>query len=342
MQEYGLSGSGTYAVSFLNVDDMMSVLPNNNVNQISARNLRDVIYTLWVNGGGAGGSFSYTQGFPLERKSIEVGGVPKGTNFVNVPLQVVLDTLFFKQSDNTVSIDGTGSFEYGFPNPRVNLIVKLNQNNDNLINFAEIRRSSENVRVPTWPLIGTTLEPIPNLPTVVNTIAQTTYNNEEVHRNNKTTWTLSARDINNKPYSDTTTATWFLRRFWGSIDLSSFGSTFNIFNATPQQLTAVINALSDINVRTPGVEPLNSSSSESQLGEVDFVVPGLRHIWFAWPSTDYTNGVPSQFQDSTGKEANIFRRVTTRNFENQYNYVTSYDFWVVNYPQGSTTVNVVV
>lgn len=341
MQEYGLSGSGTYAVSFLNVDDMMSVLPNNNVNQISARNLRDVIYTLWVNGGGAGGSFSYTQGFPLDRKSIEVGGVAKGTNFVNVPLQVVLDTLFFKQSDNTVSIEGTGNFEYGFPNPRVNLTVKLNQNNDNLINFAEIRRSSENARIPTWPLLGTTLEPIPNLPTAVNTVAQTPYDNEEVHRNNKTTWTLSARDINNKPYSDTTTATWFLRRFYGSIDLSSFGSTFNIFTATDAQLTAIRNALSDSAVRTPGVEPLNSASSETELSKVDFVVPGLRHIWFAWPSTDYTNGVPSQFQDANRNEANIFRRIHTRNFENQYGYVTSYDFWVVNYPQGSTTVYVI-
>ena len=104
MAEYGLSGSATYSVELSGLDSMMQVLPDNNYNQISARNLRDVVYTLWLNGGG-GGSFSYTQGPPVEDKStIGVGGIPANRNFVDVPLQTFLDEMLFPPLDNEYSI----------------------------------------------------------------------------------------------------------------------------------------------------------------------------------------------------------------------------------------------
>ena len=106
MSEYGLSGSATYAVTYDTFDKLMDVLPDNDVQQITAQTMRNVVYTLWENGGGGGaGSFSYTQTAPLTQVSTStVGGIGPGRTFSNVPLQTLFDQMFFPAVGTVYSI----------------------------------------------------------------------------------------------------------------------------------------------------------------------------------------------------------------------------------------------
>ena len=47
MSTYGLSGSATYSQTLTGLDEMMSVIPDNLSNQITARNVRDIVLTLY-------------------------------------------------------------------------------------------------------------------------------------------------------------------------------------------------------------------------------------------------------------------------------------------------------
>ena len=245
MQFYGVSGSSTYAVSFDTLDDIMRVLPNNDINQISARNMRDVVYTLWLNGGGAGGEYFYTQGWDLSRKSTEVGGIKSGLNFVNVPLQQILDDLLFKQSGNQFAIAGSGSFEYGFPNPTINVTVTLTQNNDNLITQARVRRNAGNDPFGSPSSINNTFLDDPNRPVSVGAVVKTEYNNTEVSKNADTKWTLLAKEGSGTLLErGEISATWYYKRFWGTIDLfSTYGADFDISQSSPDQKASILNAI---------------------------------------------------------------------------------------------------
>ena len=217
MAEYGLSGSATYSVELSGLDSMMQVLPDNNYNQISARNLRDVVYTLWLNGGG-GGSFSYTQGPPVEDKStIGVGGIPANRNFFDVPLQTLFDEMFFPPLDNEYSITANASFEFGDPNPTMNISVTLNQKNDTNFTLASVTPTSTR---SAWVYNNVALSP-PTLPTGKNDSKTTPYGAQPVDQNYVTTYTLSVRQGTLPLQTAFVKATWFLYRYYGVINLTS-------------------------------------------------------------------------------------------------------------------------
>jgi hypothetical protein len=345
MLEYGLSGSATYSVELTGLDEMMQNIPNNDVNQISARNMRDIVYTLWLNGGG-GSEFYYTQTRPLtEPSNVDVGGVLSGTTFVNVSLQDLFDTMFWKDVPNLYSLTGTGEFEFGFPNPRINLRVVLNQRNDTLFTSAIVTRTSTATGANLWNLTGT-LDPNPTRPTGKGISIETPYNNTEVHQNWDTTWTLTGFEGGTKALvPQRVTVKWYFRRFWGYIDLSGFGADFSTFGASPTQLRDINEAINDNYIKQTG------QSNLRQLGTVNFNVPGLFHIWFAWPNTDYggdgipdgTTANPTGFKDGNGAPINFFRLVkdsnspidATRFFTNQYGYVSKYNIYVSDLIAGS-------
>lgn len=354
MQFYGVSGSGTYAVSFDTLDDVLRVLPNNDVNQISARNMRDVIYTLWLNGGGAGGEYLYTQGWDFSRKSTEVGGIKSGLNFKDVPLQQILDDLLFKQSGNQFEITGSGSFEYGFPNPTVNLSVKLTQNNDTLITTARVERTSlSDPFGTTTPSVD--LSP-PDRPVAVGTYVVTPYNNTQVVQNAETKWTLYASEGAGPSIKrGDTSATWYYKRFWGTINLYNvYGADFDISQATLVQKTAILNSINGqymiIPPTAPNQGPLYPKSVNAKLGTMVWTSAqfagatqpaGFKHIWFAFPTIDYTGGNPALFKDSLGNSANTFTKIGSANFTNQYGFVTNYTFWMWDLNVGPTSFTVV-
>jgi len=343
MLEYGLSGSATYSVELDGLDPMMQIIPDNDVNQISARNIRDIVYTLWLNGGG-GSDFFYTQGPPLtERSTAKVGGVLANRTFENVPLQSLFDTMFFEAVPNEYSLSGSGEFEFGAPGsggtPTINLRVVLNQKNNTLFTEARVTRTST-ATDPVWN-INPRLDPNPERPTGKGISKTTDYIGTPVHQNFDTTWTLTGLEGGTKALiPQSVTVRWYFRRFWGYIDLSDFGADFSTFDASPQDLRDINEAINDNYIRA------NGQSQLRQLGTVNFNVPGLYHLWFAWPNTDYGGdgepdinvnvGNPTGFKDGNGAPINFFRLVkdinspstSTRFFTNQYGYRSEYNIYV--------------
>ena len=349
MQEYGLSGSATYSVELDGLDPMMQILPDNNVNQISARNIRDIVYTLWLNGGG-GSEFFYTQGPPLTEKSTaKVGGVLSNRNFENVSLQVLFDTMFFEPISNTRSIVGSGSFEYGFPSPTINITVNLGWKNTNNYTNATVKRTSANGVV--WSLHNTFLVP-PTRPTSKGASIDTNYTNTPVAPNSDTTWTLVTFQNGVADTGLPVYATWYFRRFWGWVDLSSFGSSFKFFDATDQQKLDINGIINDNYIKNP----LFGKSQTTQIGTVNFEVDGVKHLWFAWPKTDYGgDGEPNTnasnvtgFRDGIGQVINFFKLLkfqgsptdATRSFVNQYGYLFGYNIYISDNVAGSGSYTV--
>jgi hypothetical protein len=331
MNEYGLSGSATYSVELSGLDEMMKILPNNDYNQISARNLRDVVYTLWLNGGGGGGSFSYTQGPPLTDKStIGVGGIPANRNFVDVPLQTLFDEMFFPPLDNEYSITANASFEYGAPNPTMNISVTLNQKNDTNFTLASVTPTSTR---SAWAYNNVALSP-PTLPTGKNDSKTTPYGAQPVDQNYETTYSLVVKQGTVTFPARAVKATWFLYRYYGVINLTSaYGDEFDVSKASNSQLTDIRNALVTGTV-------INQSKQANQLSSVTYTNPGAYHIFMAWPATDYTAGVPSKFIFNNN-EVNIFTLLKTENLANQNGYSSSYKFFISNKKQSSITLSII-
>jgi len=339
MAEYGLSGSATYSVELSGLDSMMQILPDNNYNQISARNLRDVVYTLWLNGGGGGGSFSYTQGPPLTDKStIGVGGIPVGSIFDNVPLQTLFDSMFFPPLDNEYSITANASFEYGTSNPTMNISVTLNQKNDTNFTLASVTSTSTR---SAWPQNNLSLSPPPTLPTGKNDSKTTSYGAQPVDQNYETTYSLVVKQGTVTFPARAVKATWYLYRYYGVINLTStYGDEFDISKASAQQLSDIRNAL-------VGGIVINQSKQSNQLSSATFTNPGSYHIFMAWPGggpvgsiSDYTAGVPSKFIFNNN-EVNIFTLLKTENLANQNGYSSSYKFFISNKKQSSITLSII-
>ena len=345
MLEYGLSGSATYSVELTGLDEMMQNIPNNDVNQISARNMRDIVYTLWLNGGG-GAEFIYTQGpDPSEKSTIKVGGWEVNSNFFDVTLQNLFDTMFFPPVANEYSISGSGSFEFGFPspgvNPTINVSVTLTQKNETLFTAATVTRTSTRTN-PIWELTGLLPPKNPDRPTTKGTSLTTPYNATPVHQNFDTTWTLNVIEGTKALPAKSVKATWYFRRYWGWVDLSNLGPNFETFKASSTQLNDITNLISDNYIKNSAFGESIITQLSGADGKIEFTVPsGFKHLWFAWPNTDYGGtGVPNLFLDANNNELNFFRVLTTRSFTNQYNYVYPYTIFISNKAQGTIPITV--
>ena len=105
MAEIGIPGSATYAQTLSGLEEMLNVLPDNTGNLISARDMRDVVYTLYDNILAASFSeFLYTD----TPSTVEVGGVPKNTQFASMSLFTIFNKLFHKDYDPSASLSFVG------------------------------------------------------------------------------------------------------------------------------------------------------------------------------------------------------------------------------------------
>jgi len=105
---YSIPGSATFSKTYpfggdifsqSGLDQMMSSLPDNDTNLISARDVRDSVFTLWKRGDelkeeiiATISNFKYTNPEPL---STDLGGWQIGQTFNEVDLQLMFDTLFY-------------------------------------------------------------------------------------------------------------------------------------------------------------------------------------------------------------------------------------------------------
>jgi hypothetical protein len=323
MSVYGVSGSATYAVTLPGLDQLMDILPNNNVQEITAQDLRNVVYTLWENGGGGGGSFSYTQTPPFSQGSVNVvGGIGSGTTFSNVSLQDLLDRMFFPAQGTGFSISANpSSLEYNFPNqigqnPTTTITVTITKKNPT-INTAQVTSSN----LLSFGAV--------NIPTTFGGQAQTTYNNVLVAQNVNTTYTLSLNDGTAR--SDSASVTWYFPGYFGSVNLSQ-NATFaplGSYQFGPSSTVGQINALIAIlDGPDDDWEPVWNSSGVTNFTKKDGASPAttgsigsLGHKVLIMPLTWYGgDGQPNGFTDNGLPATPFYLLPTIYSVKNQYGY----------------------
>lgn len=342
MSEYGLSGSATYAVQLSGLDEIMQNLPDNLLNQISARDVRDVVYTLWLNMSMAGLSFSYTQTAPLNEVSTSaVGGISSGKTFSNVQLQQLLDSMFFPPLDNIYTITGGGSFLLGNTTSTTNVSVTLTQRNDKSLTNAYVKRTSS--RGVSWAPNGTDFTPYPTLPASKGQTTTKNYTGELPDTNFTTTYTLTVFENSIQLLNKSVSVIWFANRYYGTVD---FNSTYPDLDLSSDY---AINTIGYTTLRSflPFTGPSkisnlgNTIKSSSQLSSVTFTNPNAQHIWFAWPVTDYGgDGIPTKFIFNLN-QVNIFTNLTTATLSNENGYEQQYRLYVSNKKQApNITINI--
>jgi len=335
MSVYGVSGSGTYAVSFTGLEGMMGVLPDNDVNQIRASDVRNVVLTLWDQGGGGGGSFSYTQTAPFTQVSTGVvGGIGSGRTFSNVPLQTLFDQMFFPAVGTVFSIStAPPSFEIGKPNCLTTVTVNLTKNTPT-INTAFVTDDSE--LNPPYTSV--------NIPTNFGQGLSTNYPNKSVKQNLKTTFKLTLTD-GGSPKVDEAYVTFYYPRFYGSIDLNSepnFGENFQFTSSTDntrkQRVLNILSAGSWNPVWNPAgtsivrFTKVTSAISLATITPINTVKGS--HGVFLWPRTDYGgDGVPSSYFLNDGTQpTNPVVSLGQVNFINEYGVPATYSVWIRDFP----------
>lgn len=319
MATYGVFGSPTYAVAINDLGLMLTVLPDNSSNLISAQDVRDVVAGLFENiesvsfsvSSIATSSVSYTN---LNPTSIQLGGVPFNTTFSNVTIQSIFDDLFYPytapQLTLTVSPD---LVEFGNTSQTV-LVNYSIQGGINDVQDASLIR-------PVGSLITT------NFPTAFGLTSGTVGSNN-ILANQISVFTFSVDDII-PPTGGITTITasvdYSLSRFWGT--LSSASPLVSISTASFVE--------SDVSSLT---KELNSDYTQSReiMTNNDYVV-------FVWPqnSVNLQSYPPKVFVN--GLPNNDW--VKTRDgvvFTNTWGYTSSYDVWRFNNIQGTFTSSYII
>ena len=328
MSEYGLSGSATYAVTFDTFDQLMDVLPDNDVQQITAQNMRNVVYTLWENGGGGGGSFSYTQTAPFSQGSVNtVGGIGSGTTFSNVSLQDLFDRMFFPAVGGAYTISTSpAAIEFNNPSNKTDVIVSITRKNPSI---SQITVSNGQ---------GGFLSPPPAIPANFNDNTSKTYEDVTVIPNTKTTYTLTVVDSTGTKTPEAS-VTWFFPRWYGSIDL--INPNLNAGNFGPSEKTEIINLLKGGDLDWAPVWNNSSRTSfkaaSGQLSGVTVIPKNTNscHIILIWPEGDYGDGDPSGY--TFGVQAGRpFIDLGEWPVENQYGNVQTCRIWIKDFKSAGT------
>jgi hypothetical protein len=289
---YGVQGSGTYAVSFPDLDSLMSVFKDNTTNDISAFDSRNALLTLFNNSGG--GSFSYTQTAPLSQVStIGVGGIPSGITFSNLPLQQLFDRMFFPAQPSIFNISASPtSIEIGRPNPTVTVTVNLTKRTPTYIS-ANVSGGSGNTFTPTPPLPS-------------DSVPQTTisYPNINVSNSSTTTFTLTIND--GQIRTDSASVNVYFPRWIGTVNINavlSVSTDIDSKDLTQSQKNNIISYLQNgvdwgklwgSSNNTHSFTERSSQLSNETVNPVN--LPSGSHIIFVFPTSDYGGNPPSSYK----------------------------------------------
>lgn len=311
MGSLGTIGSPTYAVAVAGIGEAMGYIPNNVDNEISAKDLRDIILFLYENAGG--GPFKYSGISPGAASTNEVGNWKVGTIFNEVGLKELFDGIFYKDSGPVVSltpdltvIDFRGPLA---PLPSLPYQWAVTKKTYNLNTGAPVTENGTVFLTQTIPTTG----------------GNGTFNRIPP-RNVDTTYTMTVYDTGTPVRNDSDSAqVIYQNRFY-----------FGKVTSRDMLTTAQIKAL----VATKGTPPQPESGKLSANFFRSFVgVSGLggggTYIAFAFPSiwtTQYgifVNGVKTPpFKTTDNKIWTGPAKVGTLTFTNDYEYQTDYEVWI--------------
>lgn len=340
MATYGIPSDLTYSVTLNNIDQVLSTLADNTGNLITARNLRDVVYTLYDDIVSVQTfSFSYTNFTP---STTAVGGITSGTTFSNVPLQNLFDRMFLPfvdaQYNLSISSPNPAVYEYGYypgGTALATLEVSLTKGTNTIVSCTlSTPNDLPNVVNPSIPTSGSTVS----------------YIQVSVTPDQLTTYTLTLSDFDGSTGQTgrqiSATVGWYYGRYYGFIDLSSISLQLDLRNITASQ-SLTLDTLID------GRFGLSGPSGIANLGLVPGEVWGStlsfnstsaypQHLVVAWPSSDWTY---SAFPRSMNNNfyMNMFKKVKSSysGISNQNGYtLPNYDIYISFLPQGNTELKI--
>lgn len=306
MATIGTPGSPTYSETLTGLEQMMDVLPDNTGNQISARNVRDVVFTLYdelIIGLSNSQLVSLTASnvyyFNDKPSVVTVGGLTMGATFSGMSVSNIFDRMLYPYVAPVINLVATPSIlEYG-NTQSVSIDWSITKKKNDLV-LAYIYRPIESLyAVPSGSLPVTTHDTsIGNITgrPIVNTYTSFTFSVDDTD--------TSVSPISGGVNIFTASVSWQNRRYWGTH--SSF--------------------------TTPTLSSLSSELSVTRIQTRNGISGGGSYIVFGWPTTF---GEPTFIVN--GMVSNAWTKIGAAiSHSNSYGYSESYDVWISNTIQNST------
>jgi hypothetical protein len=324
-QPYGITGTPTYSFSIDDVGTMLVRLPDNTGNQISARDVRDVVTGLWdkINivsaSAGSSASVFYTN---INRSSVAVGGLATQSTFNNVSIQTLLTRMLYPYTPPILSL-GVSTVNGSIKEFGSSISTGLNYTITATINrvtgaqlYAASLSRPRSVTPPASPFStmsgNVTLNAVQNVTSTFTLV-------------------VDDRDYTTNPITGATHAFpliigWRLKRFWGTLPSSSPLVTVSTANFA---YSAVSTLFSDL---LQGYGQSRDITTNNDY--VVFIWPNNPSVNLqALPPVVTVNGIPNNDW------------IKTRNgvtFTNQFGYTASYDVWCFNATQPNYTLRYVL
>lgn len=323
------TGSSQSATWYSTVDELLSQLPDNSANLISASDVRDSVYTLYagiqqVAAVAGSASVAASGQFYSNANSVPytVGGIAAGTTFVGTySMQQMFDQLLYPYVSPGASLGSLGVREFGAP-----LSVSL----------------SWTATVNTNPLSSILVNGSPqSFPPYTGTVVTSgTYSLPLVLLQQSNTFNMSVTDTLPTTTNTNVTLTWRHRMYWGRFNFGSVNLTSN-----PGSASYMASLISDSDVRTMLSGNANGSATNNALAidksrTLNNMSGGGNHLVFAWPSV-FPNSTTPIFTVN-GLANSAFTPIKTAySFTNQYGLTTNYEIWVSNTVQNSP-LNIII
>lgn len=302
---YSTPITGTYSVTFDTLDQMMTSLPDNTGNLISARDVRDSVLTLWWKTEDLGASFSATASAfyytNLDPSTVTVGGIVSGSTFSNVGLQQLFDDMFYPYTAPTCNLSASNSTrEFG-----ASIATILSWS----VTKAKLNISS--ITVDGTPFVPT------NVP--VQSGVKSTSAVQDVD----TTFSMTITD-GTSTIMEYATVSWLNAVYWGKTSNFSLPS-MTIVGTQPAWADGA-------SVGT------GKSLASSLAGNYNGIDGAGDYLVFAWPtsfgSPSFTiNGLPNTAFTKLGNGIS---------FTNMNGYVETYDVWLSNTAQNSPITSFII
>ena len=229
-------GNANVVADYRYISDLLANIPDNNTNQIDAKDVRDAVWTLWNKvedislGLSSSGTFSADLRYDRTRLSsaASVGGVPTGSTFSGT-IQNVLDRIFYPYTPPTCALNGGGTRQFGAP-ISVTLNFTLNKF-EKPINAASIALLSGTPPITPIPSVVTQNNTIPATFTSTNGTTPASIVSYATHSATPglsvtNTYTLTVGDGTSTAIASTSVV-WKNYLYYGTLDLSSLSSNAN-------------------------------------------------------------------------------------------------------------------
>ena len=364
-------GNQNVIADYAYISNLLANIPDNNTNQIDAKDVRDAVWTLWnriediniglsssgINiGGSSSATFSADLRYDRERPSsaASVGGVPTGSTFSGT-LQDVFDRIFYPYTAPTCALNGGGDRLFG-SGTSVTLNFTLNKFEKPITAVSLQLLSGTNMITPIPSVVTqnnttpATFGPSTLSTTPASIVSYATHSAIPTTTSFPNTYTLTIGD--GKATSNaTTTVTWKNYFYYGTLNLSTLSGNPNPdLTVRPDGSNSAAVASSIIQIRdsitsntikaTAGTQNRVLASkffaTSRSLSLSDYVAGG-NYLFFAWPTAFDT----PTFKIN-GLSNSAFTKVKSNFvFTNESNFSgVNYDVWISNTAYGTSTINI--